>query len=127
MKKDKKKPTRRSAAKFPALQPQLNLKRRYELIDYDYLDKLSDKEKKWLNDFTEEWVNAKTKDARFHKSKKARKLCHDRNNASNRCIWTLAKASGKNANLDTLEPDEAIAEEDKLIEELDKKYQNKGD
>lgn len=123
MKKDKKKPTRRGTAKFPALQPQLNLKRRYDLIDYDYVDKLSEKDKKWLNDFTEEWVNAKTKDARFHKSKKAKKLCNDANNARNRCIWTMAKASGRNVNLDNLEPDEAVAEEDKLIEDLDKKYE----
>lgn len=49
---------KRARAKYPALRPELNLKSRYELIDYDYLDELSEEDKRWLNKFTEEYVNA---------------------------------------------------------------------
>lgn len=59
MKKKKVVKNRRNQEKYPALRPELNLKTRQELIDYDYLDKLSPKELQWLNDFTEETVNTK--------------------------------------------------------------------
>lgn len=88
---------RRNKSKYPALKPDLNLKTRTDLIDYDYLDKLSDKEKAWLNSFTEEYVgaNMKHKGKKFHKTKAMKKDCYDRNNARNRCIYTKAKASGQ--------------------------------
>lgn len=54
----KKKRNRRSEARFPALNPNLNLKTRSDLLDQDYIAKLSDKEKQWLNDFNTEYVNA---------------------------------------------------------------------
>lgn len=95
----KKKATRRSKSKFASLEPQYNLKSRQELIDYDYIQKLSDKEKKWLAKFTEEYVNASLDEAHprknLHNSKRLRKDCYDRNNARNRDVLTKAKASGK--------------------------------
>src|SRR5271165_6149819 len=54
----KKKQSKRSQAPYPALDPKLNLKTRYELFDADYIDKLSEKEKQWLNDFNNEYLNA---------------------------------------------------------------------
>lgn len=94
-----KKKNKRSKIKNSALRPEYNLKTRYELIaDYDYLDKLSDKEKAWLNKFTKEYVNAdlntKKPNSNLHKSKKMKKDCYDRNNARNRCIYTRSKAAG---------------------------------
>jgi hypothetical protein len=73
----KKKTTRRSSSKYPALDPRLNLKTRSELIEIDYLDKLSEKDKQWLNDFNSEFVNADFKTnieegrKRIHKKKRA--------------------------------------------------------
>ena len=49
---------KRARTKNPALRPELNLRTRYELIDYDYVTKLSEEDKAWLNKFTEEYVNA---------------------------------------------------------------------
>lgn len=129
-----KKKSKRARAKYPALKPELNLKTRYELInDYDYLNKLSPKEKEWLNKFTKEYVNAElnTKQPKknLHKSAKARKECYNRNNARNRCVYTRAKASW---NLNYIEDidlnnnslvDKTI--EDLLILKIDAKKKNK--
>lgn len=133
LKSTKKRPTRRSKAKYAALQPELNLKTRYEEIDYDYVNQLSDKDKEWLNNFTEEYVNANMnhKGKKLHRSKKDKKLCYDRNNSRNRCILTRAKAGGKSVNLDDIiERKEKIGYEieSKLINEIDlnkfKKFKN---
>ena len=91
-----KKKTRRSDKKYPALAKGFNLKLRQDLIDYDYIDKLNDKEKKFLNQFTEEYTNASFKKGKRPLNKKIQteKDCYDRNNARNRCILTRAKAAG---------------------------------
>lgn len=81
-----KKRTRRANSKFPALDPHLNLKTRFEQLDIDYLDKLpknwtdpktgkkwSDTQlKQYLNDFTNESIHADftTNKKRIHKKKK---------------------------------------------------------
>lgn len=78
----KKKPTRRSKSDYPALDPRLNLKTRSDLLDYDYIDKLSEKDKQWLNDFNTEYVNADFKTnveegrKRIHKKKRVE---HEKN------------------------------------------------
>lgn len=94
--KKPKKESRRSRVKYPALSKGFNLKTRSNLIDYDYLDKLSDKEKAFLNAFTSEYINADMKHhgKKLHKTKKLRKDCFDRNNSRNRDILTRAQASG---------------------------------
>lgn len=91
-----KKQSRRSKVKYAALDPAFNLKTRTDLIDYDYINKLSEREKKWLNKFTQEYVNAgklNKKDRPLHKTKELKKDCYDRNNARNRCQYTRQKAS----------------------------------
>lgn len=105
-----KKKNRRARNKYPALDPSLNLKSRSDLIDYDYIDQLSEEEKAFLNKFTEEFVNASfnTKNPRknLHKTKKLRQECYNRNNARNRDIFTKAKASGKLDNISAIRNDE---------------------
>lgn len=97
---------KRSRTKYPALKPELNLKSRYELIDYDYVDKLSDDNKAWLNKFTEEYVNASLDSENlknnFHYTDDLKKDCYRRNNARNRDILTRAKASGTFISTDEL-------------------------
>lgn len=124
MTKIKKKKTRRSATKYPALEPKFNLKSRYELIDYDYLDQLTEKDKDWLNTFTEEYTGANFNHGKkkLHKTKKLKKSCYDMNNSRNRCQLTKAKASGKYDSLSDIdEADILIDMEDRLIYNVDKK------
>ena len=118
--------SKRAKEKYPALKPEFNLKTRFELIDHDYIDKLSPKEKDWLNRFNEEWVNANFKHAgkRIMTSKDDERASYSRNNARNRCIWTKAKASGSSVQVEDLKDYQVyhghgMSEEDKLIEMID--------
>lgn len=127
--------TKRDKAKYPNLKPELNLKSRYELIDFDYLDKLSPDEMKFLDKFSEEYFGARFRKCKVHskkkpngktpkprkpckecrklnlqKSKKMRKDCTDRNNARNRDILTRAKASGSYVSIEEVtDPDVSLA------------------
>jgi len=109
--------TRRGNEKYPALNPGVNLRMRAELIDYDYVDKLSEKEKKWLNDFTEEEVIAAVdkdpKKNRFNRTRKKVKECYDRNNARNRDVVTRQKAGKKLKYLEEI-TSKGYSEEDRI-------------
>lgn len=98
------KKNRRSQQKYPALDPQYNLKTRADLIDQDYVDKLSESDKDWLNRFNEEYVNANFKHSgkKIHKTDTLRRDCYNRNNHRNRDILTRAKASGAAVYLEDL-------------------------
>lgn len=79
--------------------PLASLKKKYhnlnvhEYVDYDYIQNLSEKEKLWLNKFTEEEYRAYfNKDKKRHINKKAnRKAIYNANNARNRCVYSKAK------------------------------------
>lgn len=117
---------KRQRAKYPALRPELNLKTRYELLDYDYIDKLGDLEKKWLNDFTEEYINAsldsKNPQNNLHNTEELKKDCYRRNNARNRDILTRAKASGTFVSIDEMRLNKKAA-----LVEMEKELLNKID
>ena len=93
----KKKKNKRNSTKYPALEPKLNLKTRQELIDYDYVSKLSESEKAWLNKFTEEYVitNLDRVDLEnnLHNTKKLKQDCDRRNNQRKQDAYTLSKVS----------------------------------
>lgn len=112
-KRKPKQENRRSKRKYPALEKGYNLKTRSNLIDYDYLDQLSEKDKKWLNAFTSEFINADMNHngPKLHKTKKQRKDCFDRNNARNRDILTRAQAMGASDYLDDVFSNEAEYEQ----------------
>lgn len=133
------KKTKRSQSKYPALDPTLNLKSRYEQIDYDYIKKLSPKEKEFLNNFTEEYTNANFNHGgkRIHKEKlvnkyikcrkktvkidKAKKDSYDRNNSRNSDLLTKLKASSTAIYMEDLSTDLSDGnEENRIIRELDK-------
>lgn len=84
----------RNKEKYPALNFRRQVKTRLDQLETDYIDKLSDEEKAWLNAFLEETVitNFQHKGRKFYKSKKAKREFYGSNNARNRCLFTKAKA-----------------------------------
>ena len=122
----KKKPSRRSADPHESLNPKLNLKTRYELFDQDYIDKLSPKEKDWLNKFNKEYIgddlDRENLKKNLHRTKKLKKSCDDMNNSRNRDVLTRAKASKQLADYEELDNESDNNNyEDYIIQELDKK------
>ena len=127
---------KKSRKNYPAFDPALNPRTRWELItDYDYLDKLSPEEKEWLHTFTKEYVHADfDNDKRIHpkrvkkksfKNGKVRKVdeykndAETRNNTRNRCVSTISTASRTLGYLEELQDKLGVEYEDQLIEKLD--------
>lgn len=98
----KEKKTRRSKIKHPGLTPRYNSKIRQEQIDYDYIHKLSDAEKDWLNRFSEEYIGANFQHPgdKVQETDEERRECYNRNNSRNRCVYSIAKAKGAILNYD---------------------------
>lgn len=109
LKKKKKGKSARQRTLYPGLEKKVNLKSRIDLIDYDYLDKLTPKEKLWLSNFTEEYIsgNFKHRGKPLHITQKEKKECYDRNNARNRDTYTKARLG---AGLDKIEEAVMITE-----------------
>ena len=88
---------KRDTEKYPALNKNLNLKTRQDEIEIDYLNKLSEKEKEWLNKFNEEYVNAsldrKDFNNNIHNTLELKQSCDKRNNERKECLYTREKAS----------------------------------
>lgn len=117
----------RSRAKFPALDPALNLKSRQEEIEdlYDYAHLLNDEEKTWLNAFAEEEINAnfnhKGPKLNDQSDPRVRSRIYNRNNERNRCLFTQNKAMGIMGYLEEMDLDQeeqAYNEENKEDEYL---------
>lgn len=109
------KKTKRDSIKYKNLDKSVNLKTRQDLIDYDYLDKLNEKELAWLDKFTGEYAGASldTENPRrnLHKSKKLRKDCYDRNNARNRDVLTRSNAMKRTKTLEDIKKNTIEVEE----------------
>ena len=91
-----KKKTKRDRSKYPGLDKSVNLKIRHELLDFDYLHLLSEKEKIWLSHFMREFASADFNHPGkiLNKSKKHRKSIYDANNARNRDSFSVTKSNG---------------------------------
>lgn len=91
------------------------------MIDYDYINKLSEKEKAFLNDFTEEYTNAsldsKNLENNMHNTVALKRDCYKRNNDRNADIYTKSKAQGILLQLDDLKIFNEN-EEDQMIERI---------
>lgn len=120
----KKRKSRREKLKYPELDPKYSLKTRADLLDQDYLHKLSPEELEWFNKFNKEYIsgdlNREDLSSNLHNTKKLKKDCDDRNNARNRDILTRVKASNQVVELDVLTDEGNWNEEDDLIDKLDR-------
>lgn len=92
----KAKNTKRSKINNPGLKPNYNSKIRQEYLDYDYLDKLSPEDLKWLNSFSEEYLgtNFNHPGKKLFKSKAKKRELYNQNNARNRCLFSQTRAKG---------------------------------
>lgn len=109
MAEKKKKTSRRSKCKYPALERSLNLKSRRYYIEPDYINgvisedgeqvirPLNEEEKAWLNKFYEETVVTKFNkdDSDFYSSAEERRALWRENNHRNTCIFNVAQKTGK--------------------------------
>ena len=94
---------KRDLEKYPALNPRLNAKTRFEVLDMDYLKKLNDAQLKYMNQFMGEYVsgafkkneNGEYSNENFHKTAEERRECYTRNNTRNRCGLTVSNATGQ--------------------------------
>jgi hypothetical protein len=89
-------PTVRSASSYPALQQRFYSKIKQEYFDIDYLDKLDKKTLKVLNEFMEETLNARFNHpgTKRLKTKAQKKVSMDANNARNRDLYSIIRATG---------------------------------
>jgi len=135
----KKNQTRNSntnSSEYRGLDKKRNPKNRSEVADYDYLDKLSPKEKEFLNTFTEEYYNGTLPTRKqletmsdedyekvLHKSPKSRSICWANNNKRNRDLYSGQKAAKRLFHIEDIK--EEIKNEDCLNpEEMLMKYQH---
>lgn len=108
----KKKKTARSKEKYPQFNPRFSPKVRAEYMDYgDFANNLPEDEfvelsngkkvsvKEWYHKFVSEYdaasLDFKDLDNNIHNTQELKKECTDRNNSRNRCMYGLAKASGR--------------------------------
>jgi len=119
-KKTKKK---RDTKKYPGLEKTLFSKIKQEQYDIDYIDQLDDKEKAFMSKFMEEFVGARLngKGKKLHRTKKLTKDCFDRNNARNRDIYAIARATGTLYEYDPYLDEKSFDVEDEWIEAIDSK------
>ena len=92
----KKKHQPRNKEKNVTFNTQRQVANRRDLLEVDYVSKLNDSEKDWLNRFNEEFAlaNFNHSGKKLDKSKKAKKAAYDSNNARNRCLYNKAKSTG---------------------------------
>jgi hypothetical protein len=145
MSEDKKKQRKkRELDKYPALNPRLNAKTRFEVLDMDYLKKLDDAQLQYLNRFMAEYVsgafkkdeNGEYSEENMHKTVEERRDCYTRNNVRNRCGLTISNATGNtfraddiNSFIDSLTDadsfkDEVNALSDEIVDFFDGDYDN---
>lgn len=96
----KKKPYKkvpRNKLKYPTFEVKRAVVNRREELEVDYLDKLNDEEKAFLNQFQEEWVcaNFQNKDKLLDQSDTYRKERYNANNRRNRDLLINAKVRGQ--------------------------------
>lgn len=103
----------KSKVRMESLDPNKAPRVRKELLDADYLDKLSPEELKWYAQFTDEWVGGavhKTKAGKvragyLHNTQELAKTVYDANNKRNNDVLTVSKANSLLRNIDMTKRD----------------------
>jgi hypothetical protein len=87
---------------FPGIDVSKHPRTRREYIDFDYADKLSPEEKKFLSNFSEEYYGGgfAHDGIKHHKTKKSKRECYTRNNRQNRDVTSISRGIGWMSNVD---------------------------
>lgn len=118
--------------KLHGLSKRSTYKKAREFVDYDYIGKLNDAEKLWLNKFSEEFYQGKfgKEETRLNKGEH-RSECYRANNARERDVWTKSDRLPNDITdyiVDEIPPsvdaktaaEDAAGPEDAIIEAIDK-------
>lgn len=97
MKKKLKKKHKYEKQQYPSFNVNYQVANRKELLDQDYIDKLSPSEKKWLDAFNQETIitNFNHSGKKHYNSKKKRREIYKENNLRNKDIFSNLKANNK--------------------------------
>jgi hypothetical protein len=89
--------SRRSKTPFPGLVREVNVRTKWDYLDQDYVKKLSDAEKQFLSNFNDEFYGGSFNHPgkQLHRSKKKKRECYDRNNARNRDLFAISRATNQ--------------------------------
>lgn len=103
---------------------------RREYIDYDYVSSLSNKDRKFLEKFTDEYYGGagfyRQEDDEYnykknvHKTDALRRECYRRNTAQNKDLYNLKRISGKIDFINNESDWDKIAQETELLMEADR-------
>ena len=122
-KKVRKKKTLRNSARYPELNPRLNLKGRQDYMDTSYVNGVKDKdgntvirglneeEKKFLSQFYKEWLNADSRNPELYTDENEWRAIFNENNARNRCLLNHAKKLGNLCRFDAKKGDRKFVKE----------------
>jgi len=96
MTKSSRKKSNYKKQQYSALNSKWQVGNRRELIDYDYVNKLSPEDKKWLNDFTTEYtINYFEKDKEHLHSKEQELELYRSNNRRNNDVFAIKKSNNQ--------------------------------
>lgn len=118
---------KRDMEAYPALKKELNLKTRQDLIDYDYVHKLSEEDRKWLNKFTEEYVvtdfDRDNLNNNIHNTEEYKSESDHRNYLRTKIdAYSMSKAGTRLQYIEDLNKEFCVDDyENMLIDKLDKK------
>lgn len=90
---------KRGKVKYPGLKKAYKSRTKHEYLDQDYINDLTPELKEYLSKFNDEFYGAnldfKNLENNLHNTPELKKDCTDRNNANNRCVYSVAKARNK--------------------------------
>jgi hypothetical protein len=118
----KKKTSKRKRTKYPGLNKNCYSRIKQEFFDLDYVDKLSEEEKQWMNDFMNGHLGANTKDTPIFPNYEDKQKCWKMNNDRNIDTYSIKRVTGELSDVATM-PEEKTEYIDELIAYIDEQIE----
>lgn len=121
--KNRKQKGRRARSKYPGLDPKVNRVNLRDLIDFDYISKLSDKDKEWLSKWSKEYYSADFRHEKpIHKAKKSRLEIYRNNNSRNQDTTAYLGNFNQIASIEEMVRNEGKGKRDNASSKLGTKF-----